>query len=74
MLVGGRLNLHTCTGQCIAASRAILSQQTRTFNHAMVKVWDERLLRWTLGRPRTVLAGVSVLVLTQLHDPSLDGR
>ena len=38
MFVGGRLNLYTCTGQCIAASRAVLSRQTRTFNHAMVEV------------------------------------
>ncbi len=28
-----------------------------------LKKWDERLLRWTLNRPRTVLAAVSVLVL-----------
>lgn len=28
-----------------------------------LKFWDERLLRWTLQRPRMVLAGVSVLVL-----------
>ncbi len=28
-----------------------------------LKHWDERLLRWTLARPRSVLAGVSVLVL-----------
>ncbi len=28
-----------------------------------LKYWDERLLRWTLDRPRSVLIGVSVLVL-----------
>jgi Cu/Ag efflux pump CusA len=28
-----------------------------------LKDWDERLLRWTLNRPRLVVAGVSVLVL-----------
>jgi Cu/Ag efflux pump CusA len=28
-----------------------------------LKRWDERLLRWTLDRPRMVVAGVSVLVL-----------
>lgn len=28
-----------------------------------LKYWDERLLLWTLGRPKSVLAGVSVLVV-----------
>lgn len=28
-----------------------------------LKYWDEKLLRWTLGRPKSILAGVGVLVV-----------
>jgi CzcA family heavy metal efflux pump len=40
-----------------------LAEKREPFIMRWLKHWDERVLRWTLNRPRTVLAGVSVFVL-----------
>ncbi len=40
-----------------------LADKREPFIMIWLKYWDERLLRWTLGRPTTVLAGVGVLVV-----------
>ncbi len=45
-------------------SASFLADKQEPFAMRSLKYWGERLLRWTLGRPRMVLIGVTVVVLT----------